>query len=226
MAEKRENQQATQQGKQQAQRGQGEQQSQAIQTTGREGGQRSGLARRGMFGPGWPASPFALMDRFAEEMDRIFEDFGFGRRWLTPFSRRMAFPRELEEIREAVWSPEIEVFEREGQIVVRADLPGLSRDDVKVDITDDALTIQGERKREHEERREGFYRSERSYGSFYRSIPLPEGIDADNAKASFRDGVLEITIPAPQRASRRRRIEIGEGAGAQQQRAGAQTTTK
>jgi HSP20 family protein len=110
--------------------------------------------------------------------------------------------------RQGMWSPQIEAFERKGEFIVRADLPGLNKDNVKVDITDDTLTIQGERKQEHEENREGYHRSERSYGSFCRTIPLPEGANTDEAKASFRDGVLEISMPAPQREERRRQIEI------------------
>ena len=135
-----------------------------------------------------------LMTRFANEIERLLDDFGLGQVW--------------GELGRARWSPQIEVFERGGQFVVRADLPGLSKDDVKVDITDEALTIQGERKQEHKEEREGWYRSERSYGSFFRSVPLPEGINANEAKASFRDGVLEITMPAPKREERKRSIEI------------------
>jgi HSP20 family protein len=86
----------------------------------------------------------------------------------------------------------------------------MKKDEVSVDITDDAITIQGERKRESEEEREGFYRTERSYGSFCRVIPLPEGAMTEQAKANFRDGVLEVTMPAPP-APKGRRLEIGEG---------------
>ena len=112
------------------------------------------------------------------------------------------------------------IFVREGELVVRADLPGLTKDDVKVEVTDDAIQISGERKSEHEEKGEGYYRSERSYGSFYRSIPLPEGVNADSANATFRNGVLEISMQAPQRESRGRRLEIKEGgAGEEQSRA-------
>ena len=99
---------------------------------------------------------------------------------------------------------------------MRADLPGLTKDDVKVEVTGDAVIISGERKSEHEERGEGFYRSERSYGSFYRRLPLPEGASADDAQATFRDGVLEITMQAPQRQRRGRTLQItdaSEGAG-------------
>jgi HSP20 family protein len=102
--------------------------------------------------------------------------------------------------------------------VVRADLPGMSKDDINVEITDDALVIRGERRSEREENEEGYYRSERSYGSFYRRIPLPEGVSAENANATFRNGMLEITMLAPQRAEQQRRqLEIREGTEDEQQ---------
>ena len=88
----------------------------------------------------------------------------------------------------------------------------MKRDEVSVDITDDAVTIQGERKREKEEEREGYYRSERSYGSFCRVVPLPEGAITEQAKATFKDGVLEIAMPAPPTSTKGRRLEIAEGA--------------
>lgn len=97
------------------------------------------------------------------------------------------------------WSPAVEVLEKGDKLLVRAEIPGVSKDDVSIDLTDDLLTIQGERGQESEDRGEGYYRSERSYGRFVRSIPLPEGVDTDKADAKFRDGVLEITLPAPKR---------------------------
>ncbi len=136
----------------------------------------------------------SLINRFANEVERLLEDFGLGRVW--------------DEIGRAEWTPQIEVFERGGQFIVRAELPGMTSSDVKVDIFGDSLNIHGERKQEKKEEGEGWYRSERSYGRFFRSIPLPDGINVDEAKASFRDGVLEITMPAPKREERRRSIEI------------------
>jgi HSP20 family protein len=145
------------------------------------------------------ASPFGVLDRLADEMDRMLGDFGLGRRWSRP---RVGAALEA-------WAPDVELLQRNNELVVRADLPGLDKGDVKIDVTDDALTIQGERKREHEEEHEGVYRSERSYGSFCRVIPLPEGAITDQAKATFKDGVLEITMPAPPDQVRRgRRLEI------------------
>jgi HSP20 family protein len=110
-----------------------------------------------------------------------------------------------------VWSPAIEVREEDGKLRVHAELAGLKPEDVKVEALEHALVIQGERKYEHEEKQEGVVRSERRYGRFYREIPLPEGASADEAKAQFKDGVLEIELPVPERKSRRREIPIGNG---------------
>jgi HSP20 family protein len=95
----------------------------------------------------------------------------------------------------SLFSPPVEIFERDGQLVVRADLPGLTKDDVHVEVTDEALTIEGERR----------------YGTFRRQIPLPEGVNADQVIASFKDGVLEVSRPAPQQQARGRRIDIQSG---------------
>ena len=203
-----------------------QQSSQTMQTTsGQGGGQPSGITRRSHRAPSLrTGSPFAFMRRFSEEMDRLFEDFGFGGSLFAPsFGRGLS---RFGELGQSMWSPQVEVFEREGQLVVRADLPGMTKDDINVDITDDALVIRGERKSEREENEEGYYRTERSYGSFYRQIPLPEGVNAENANATFRNGVLEITMQAPERAERSggRRLEIREGTeGEEQPRARAKT---
>jgi HSP20 family protein len=150
-----------------------------------------------------------MLERFAEEMDRVFDDFGLGRGWLSPplgFGR----PRPILSPTEG-WLPDVEMLQRNNELLIRADLPGLKENDVKVEITENAVTIQGERRREHEEKKGGVYRSERSYGSFSRVIALPEGAITDQAKASYRDGVLEITMPAPPEAvTRGRKLEITE----------------
>ncbi len=166
------------------------QSSQALQTTGERGERQTVVARRVQYVPQpWAGgSPFAFMRRFSEEMDRLFGDFGFGRGVHSP-----SLGRGLGGFAEAggtLWSPQVEVFERGGQLVVRADLPGMTRDDINIEVTDDSLVIRGERKSEREENEEGYYRSERSYGSFYRQIPLPEGVNAENANATFRNGML------------------------------------
>ena len=118
----------------------------------------------------------------------------------------------FEERESSEWVPAIEAFQRGNEFIVRADVPGLSRSDLTVEIGDDALTIRGERKFDQEEERDGVYRSERIYGSFCRVVPLPEGAVADRAKANFKNGVLEIVMNAPSQEVRRgRRLEIGEG---------------
>src|SRR5262245_17367334 len=158
------------------------------------------IARSRPFGLSMPVH---TLQRFADEIDRMFDDFGLGRRsGISPFGQ--------ESIATA-WAPSVDVVQRNSELTITADLPGLKKDELSVEITDDAVTLQGERKREHEEEREGLYRSERSYGSFCRVIPLPEGAITEQAKATFRDGVLKVTMPAPP-ASRGRRLEVGDGA--------------
>ena len=142
-----------------------------------------------------------MMRRMQEDMDRLFGSFGFGRGLMTPLGEK-----DLGD-----WAPAIDAFQRGNEFIVRADVPGLTKDDLSVEIGDDALTIRGERRVDHEEEREGYYRSERSYGSFCRVVPLPEGAVAESANANFKDGVLEITVQAPSHEVRRgRRIEISE----------------
>ena len=98
------------------------------------------------------------------------------------------------------------------ELVIRADLPGLKADDVIVEVGDDAITISGEREQQHEDERGSVYRVERIYGRFLRTIPLPPGAMADQAKATFSNGVLEITVPSPpEQVSRGRRLEIAPG---------------
>lgn len=152
-----------------------------------------------------PISPFGMLfGRWSTEMDRFLNELGFGPSNRGPQPQRAASPVE--------WSPEIEVFQRGNELVVRADLPGTDKGDVIVEVTDDALTIQGERREEREEERGGIYRSERVYGSFYRVVPLPEGAIPDSAKATFNNGVLEITLQVPpHEVSSGRRVEINSG---------------
>lgn len=155
--------------------------------------------------------PFGLVHRFAEEMDRLFEDFGLrtGLHVPSAFTRGHELLRREAGLVSAEWSPQVDVLEREGQFVVRADLPGLSRDDVQVELTDELLTIKGERKHETKEHREGYRYNECNYGSFYRAIPLPEGAETSKATAEFRNGVLEIAIPAPWHPEQKpRRLEV------------------
>lgn len=160
---------------------------------------QSGISRLepwSMFGP------FSMMRRFSDEMDRLMQHMtgNFG-------------SSNMERMENFV--PHVDMVEREGKLVITADLPGLTKDEIKVDVSENAVILEGERKTEHEENQEGIYRSERSYGHFYRQIPLPEGIKTDNANATFKNGVLEITIDAPQLSKQKRRIPIQGDTGGQ-----------
>jgi HSP20 family protein len=165
--------------------------------------------------PSWMLDPwdgfgqFPFMQRFAEEMDRMFEDFGeFGSRKRTGLLKRW-LGREPERKAAGNWTPRVEVMEREGQLIIRSELPGLTKDDVKVEVTDEAVTISGERKEEKKEERKGYYYNETRYGSFYRSVPLPEGSEPSKATAEFRNGVLEVVMPAPKQPEKKtRHLEI------------------
>jgi HSP20 family protein len=187
-----------------------QQQTGGQQQTGRGAG---GLQRRSSFparATPFAVSPFALMRRMMEDLDRMVEGFGVGRALQPEFSEA-----GLQRGGMAMWSPAIDVFERDGQFVVRADLPGLSRDDVRIEATDDSLIIEGARRSEMEVEEEGLYRCERSYGRFSRAIPLPEGADPGRAQAKFENGVLEVSVPLSGESTRRRRIEIQGGSAAE-----------
>ena len=140
--------------------------------------------------------------------------------WFSPSGIMRRMTRELERAAgdpgfmgggDAGWLPAVEVSQSDGKLRVQAELPGLSPEDVRVEIGDNEIVIQGERRVEHDENRRGVRRTEREYGVFYRTIPLPEGAQVDQAKASFRNGLLEITVPIPQRASERRPVAIESG---------------
>lgn len=152
-------------------------------------------------------SPFALMRQMMDDMDQLFGSWNEPRGQSVQRSNQRGGQRPVS-LRN-LWTPQVEVFERGNNIVVRAELPGLDRDDVDVEIEDDALILRGERHNDVEDNEEGYYRSERSYGSFYRAIPLPQGTDPNACNATFKDGVLEVTIqkPAPQ-ASRAKKINV------------------
>jgi HSP20 family protein len=109
------------------------------------------------------------------------------------------------------WMPAMDLVESDDHFVLRADLPGMSEDDIKIELEDGTLTVSGERKAEHETNAEGYYRVERAFGAFSRSLTLPKGVDAEAVGASFDRGVLEVRIPKPEER-KPRRIEIA-GAG-------------
>lgn len=143
--------------------------------------------------------PFAFLRRFTEEVEKLFADFGIARDAM-PFT---------EEWLKAAWSPKIEIHERDNKLFVSADLPGMKPEDIKIEVLDNRLTIEGERRREHEEKGKGFYRTERRYGSFYRDVPLPKYVNAEHTKAHFKNGVLEITLPVVPKPANGKRIAIG-----------------
>jgi len=120
--------------------------------------------------------------RLHDEIDRMFQEVA--RSGFLPF-----WPERGR------WAPALDVYEKGNDLIVEAELPGIPREAVKVTCTDNTLTIQGETKKQEEEKREGYYRAERRYGSFYRSVTLPEPVDFEKAKAQFKDGVLQITLP-------------------------------
>jgi len=175
-----------------------------VTGTGQQGQTGERLSRRegweepisGFFG----GSPFALFRKLSDDMDRIF--FGGGSHGLGAFGNLGFGGRFL---------PHIDINERDGKLVVNADLPGCRPEDFHVDVEDDALVLQGERRSQHEENRGGVRRSERTYGTFRRVIPLPRGANPEAAEARFENGVLEITVPIEQQ-SRTRRLDVKSGA--------------
>ena len=147
-------------------------------------------------------NPFAMLRHLSSDLDRMFEDWSSFRR---PFFGRLAIPEP------APWFPKVDVFQRDNRLITRVDLPGMKREDVAVEIVEGQLTLSGERKRETEEKKDQLFRSEREYGSFYRTVPLPEGVKAEDIKATFADGVLEVSMPLPARMkSEAQRIQIDE----------------
>ena len=160
--------------------------------------------------------PFAVMRRMQDDMDQLFSTFGFGRLGQSPIFGSL-LPSELADVSsrlaretsEGLWSPQIETFRRGNKVVVRADLPGVKKEDINVKVENDVLVISGERSAESETERDGWYHTERNYGSFYRAMPLPEGVSSDQCEANFKDGVLEVTLPVPAEESRpARKISI------------------
>ncbi|HET7697995.1 MAG TPA: Hsp20/alpha crystallin family protein [Vicinamibacterales bacterium] len=151
-----------------------------------------------------PRDPFALLTQMTSDLDRMFESSGW------PSFRLPLLPAR-SGADAATWFPEIDVFEKDNRLVTKIDLPGMKKEDVKVEVTDGHLAISGERKTEAEEKKENFYRCEREYGSFYRAVPLPQGVRLEDVKATFADGVLEVSIPLPVKAEAKpRQVEIQE----------------
>jgi HSP20 family protein len=143
--------------------------------------------------------PVRELHTMQSEMNRLFNTF-----FDSP-SRGAQSPRR--------WIPAMDVVEADDHFVLRADLPGMAEGDVNIEVDDNVLTISGERKSEHEERKDGYYRVERAFGSFRRSLSLPEGVDAEAIQASFNSGVLEVSIPKPEQ-NKPRKVQISVGGAA------------
>lgn len=148
--------------------------------------------------------PFGLLRHMTAEWDRAFDE---------PFWRAFRFPtmRAAEGVNVAAWAPKVDVFEKDNRFVTRVDLPGVKKEDVTVEVINGHLALSGTRAHEKEEKKDNVYRTEREYGEFYRAVPLPEGVTFENIKATFADGVLEVTVPLPARVQpAARKVEINE----------------
>jgi HSP20 family protein len=155
-------------------------------------------------------NPFQVFRRINDEMDRWFDRAINGGYQSQQGDSMQSLQQQYN--RPGTWSPRIEAFQRGDEFIVRAELPGLKREDVRVNITEDSIVIEGERRDEFENTHGDVYHSERAYGSFYREIPLPEGTITDKAEASFKNGVLEVKLHAPPREVRRgRSVDVTEG---------------
>ncbi|MES2524770.1 MAG: Hsp20/alpha crystallin family protein [Gemmatimonadota bacterium] len=183
------------------------------------------MASPGLMASAFMSNPFAFAQAMSQEMDRLFDTVGgaggatigsgdphMNRGSAAGASMRGSHHPAMRSGTEGRglqhWSPQMEVSQRGNELVVSADLPGVSPEEVHIDIEDGMLTISGERRQQHETREEGFHRTERMYGSFTRSIALPEGVDEEQVRARFENGVLEVTMPVPQQRQRGRRIQI------------------
>jgi HSP20 family protein len=154
--------------------------------------------------------PVREISSIQTEMNRLFNSF-----FDTPTANGGSAPLRR-------WVPAMDLVETETDFTLKADLPGLSDEDVSIEVEDNVLTISGERKSEHDERTEGYYRVERSFGHFSRSLTLPEGVDPEAVQASFEHGVLEVRVPKPE-AKKPRKVAISVGGGAPKTIEGTET---
>jgi len=141
-----------------------------------------------------PWRPFMDLARWDRDMDRMTDAF-FGRRVRPWWPERWFRGDELE-----ARVPAVDLFEEKDDIVVKAELPGMDKENIEVNLTDNTLTIKGEKKKAEEVKEENYYRCERSYGSFVRSVELPKAVHADKVKASFKNGILEVRVPKTEEA--------------------------
>ena len=134
--------------------------------------------------------PGALIRRMFRDLDPWSEPRGW------PFAALRKMPTDFP------WTPELEMTERDHHLMIKVDLPGLKKEEVSVNLTDEGLVIEGERTRETESKKDEWFTTERTYGRFYRLVPIPEGVNNKEVKATFKDGVLEITVPVPAAAAK------------------------
>jgi HSP20 family protein len=205
---------------------------QAMTTPRTHGGRDSSLARRRSSGRqlsrGVQSSPFALMRRMFDDLDvnpyagMMGSPVSMMRRMFNDMERMfessdLAEQGELGDLG-LDWIPRIDVRRRDDRLVIRADLPGISPDQVRIHAQDDSIVIEGEREEVRDDRNEDTWQSERIYGRFRRVIPLPDGAQPENAQARFENGVLEVMLPVSETHSRGRRIEIQGASGSTEQR--------
>jgi HSP20 family protein len=141
-----------------------------------------------------PWRPFIDLSRWEREMDRMMDNF-FSRRMRPWWSERWLISPDTEMV-----TPIVDVYEEKDEIIVKAELPGMDKNDIEVNISDSELTLKGEKKKEEKVEEKDYYRCERSYGAFSRSVELPKGVQADKVKASFKNGILEVKIPKSEEA--------------------------
>jgi len=148
--------------------------------------------------------PFGLRE-MTSELDSMFDEPWTLFRWPNA---EMASPDA------PIWAPKVDVVTKNNQLITRVDLPGMKKEDVQVEVTDGHLMLSGERKKETKEEKDNVYREEREYGSFCRTVPLPKGVKAEDVKASFANGVLEVSVPLPSAAAKPngRKIPIQDAA--------------
>ncbi|HEU4344012.1 MAG TPA: Hsp20/alpha crystallin family protein [Candidatus Binatia bacterium] len=144
-----------------------------------------------------PWRAFAEMPQWEREMDRMFGDF-FRERVPSLWSERLWPQRSL-----GMPEPAVDIYDEKDEFVVKAELPGMSKDDIQVNVTDNVLTIKGEKKKEESKEEKDYYRSERIYGAFMRSLSLPAEINSEKVRATFKDGVLEVRLPKSEQAKKK-----------------------
>jgi len=146
-----------------------------------------------------PWRPFGGPSRLERDLDRMMREFRFG----PMFS--FGWPEELRHRNGdlGLQMPAIEIYEEKDEVVVKAELPGMKKEDLEINLSGDILTIKGEKKKEEEVKEKGSYYSERSYGSFERSIEIPENVLSDKIRASFKEGVLEVRLQKSEETKRK-----------------------